>query len=489
MSKGPKLNRDVSKTRRDNLGLNSAFVAISTDLCPIINNVTPTVFYWIFFNWIYYDYKKKCNTNGERIDRKNFLMYLKQQDYYFIAGNYLAGKDMSEINGKDNIIKVLEKNENNGRYKFDRWYLKSDFGGLNYYEPGLTRLGLITESSNSEITFPVMTNKGEKLALEFENVIKDTEYFKKYRWKDQEDVMIPRDVLIEFGKKMNINLVGFDDVKKTFKEIITENEKLQDVIPNLFKTMQLLIYLKDQNMIKDNNSEVMRRIFFEDFSPKGKNIKLANEELIDIIRGWEVAMIRQYFTIGIELIWNYMLIILSEKSMNKEEWISSVIEKSKIDKQTLNQSVESYYESSTITFDEIQDYIKKCKSGDKESNLINGIKIMFSVVRRLDDRNDLENIKEYLIEGEPLSIQRFKNDIKKFQKDSMEAIIQHILKEYIIDRHRSIANKKLILGRDGFYFDYDERTEIYTQLEFSDFDLQGLRLPQAYRVAERLEII
>ena len=81
MSKGPKLNKNMSRTRRDNLGLNAPYTQLSSDLCPIINNVTPTVFYWIFFNWIYSDYIEKCKNRNEEPKRKEFLRYLKKKKY------------------------------------------------------------------------------------------------------------------------------------------------------------------------------------------------------------------------------------------------------------------------------------------------------------------------------------------------------------------------------------------------------------------------
>ena len=98
----------------------------------------------------------------------------------------------------------------------------------------------------------------------------------------------------------------------------------------------------------------------------------------------------------------------------------------------------------------------------------------YSEIIRIQDTNSKDDI--YLIANSDVKSSFYKNN-------------KEIIKSNYEDIQYDIANKKLILGRDGFYFDYDERTEIYTQLEFSDFDLQGLRLPQAYRVAERLEII
>ena len=47
--KGPILN-DISKsfTTRDNLGIEGVATTIQASICPIINTVTPRVFYWPF---------------------------------------------------------------------------------------------------------------------------------------------------------------------------------------------------------------------------------------------------------------------------------------------------------------------------------------------------------------------------------------------------------------------------------------------------------
>lgn len=482
MSKGPKLNRNISKTRRDNLGLNGPYTSISSDLCPIINNVTPTVFYWIFFNWIYYDYINKCKTNKEQFDRKNFLIYLKKQDYYFILANYLAEKDMNEINGKDNIVKIAEKQENNGKYTFNIYYLKNKFGGLNYYEPGLISMAFIGESSSSEI------DKGKELAKAFEDEIKDTEYYKKYRWVDEKKINVPKEVLVEYGKKMNITLEGFENAKKMFKENLLEN--LNDIYPNLEKTIELIKYLKENKFIETADGQVMRKIFYEEFSPKGKHTTIKNENLTELIRGWEIAMIRQYFTLGIEMMWSYLLVVLnSEGSMTKQEWIEKAIEKSIISEKDLKLTLKEYWEKVEIDFDTIQEYIENSKKNDKTSNLARGIKMMCATVKRLENRDDLKIFERYLNEGEEVSIKIFQENVKKFEDENIVEFLKYVLEKYIIDRHKKVANRKYMLGRDGYYYDYDLTTKIYTQTEYSTFEQQGLRLSQAYRVAERLEII
>ena len=98
MPKGPILN-NISKsfTTRDSLGIEGVATTIQASICPIINTVTPRVFYWPFLVWIYYDYYLCFGT--EKVDFNAFSQYLKRQDYFFVMANLLIeGSDQSNMN-------------------------------------------------------------------------------------------------------------------------------------------------------------------------------------------------------------------------------------------------------------------------------------------------------------------------------------------------------------------------------------------------------
>lgn len=60
------------------------------------------------------------------------------------------------------------------------------------------------------------------MAKAFEAVIKDTEYYKFYRRKDK---AVPRSVLEEYGKVINIGLKGFDKCKSLLWHHMFEDDR------------------------------------------------------------------------------------------------------------------------------------------------------------------------------------------------------------------------------------------------------------------------
>ena len=108
MPRGPILN-DISRsfTTRDSLDNEGIATTIQTSICPIINTVTPRVFYWPFLVWIYYDYYRFSGV--EKVSSDTFSAYLKRQDYFFIMANLLTeGSDQTGLNGKQQTLKDID---------------------------------------------------------------------------------------------------------------------------------------------------------------------------------------------------------------------------------------------------------------------------------------------------------------------------------------------------------------------------------------------
>lgn len=220
MKKGPLLNNNSRKfTTRDSLGIESVAASISRDLCPIVNTVTPRAFYWAFMVWIYYDFYNYSGIKERTVDvfDKN---YLKRQDYFFVLSQLLTeGSDQINLVGKQNSQDDINKNPN-GPYVFNADYFVSRYGGMQYYNAGCITMDYIrdVDDNNKRFSFPKLTTEGEKMALEFQSTFKNTEYYKHYRLND---VPVPKDVLIEYGKAINIGLNGFESCKYPKKASIT----------------------------------------------------------------------------------------------------------------------------------------------------------------------------------------------------------------------------------------------------------------------------
>ena len=87
---------------------------------------------------------------------------------------------------------------------------------MQYFNAGLFSMGYIfyrKDENGKKADFPTLTGDCEKMALAFQNVIKDTEYFKNTEYRLKENP-VPREVLVEYGNIINLALKGFDDCKK-----------------------------------------------------------------------------------------------------------------------------------------------------------------------------------------------------------------------------------------------------------------------------------
>ena len=483
MNNGPKLNTfTTNPTKRDSLGVESVATSISAEICPIINTVTPRPFYWAFMCWIYYDYYKSVSV--EKRTYKSFDQFLKRQDYFFVLSQLLIdGSDRTNLVGKDKTTKDLNKNES-GMFECNRSYFKTKFGGMQYFNAGLFSMGYIfyrKDENGKKADFPTLTGDCEKMALAFQNVIKDTEYFKNTEYRLKENP-VPREVLVEYGNIINLALKGFDDCKKLLKETLF-SERVNNQSYNY-----ALFLNKKENIYLTNKAEA-RNVLYDYYSPRGdkRNYPL---ELKEIINNWEIVIGRQYFAASLELIWKYMLSVL-ERPKTKKEWIEYCLNDSSFDID-INNNLETIINDCNYSFDEREKMIKTGSSNSKSANygmnVVNGIKVLLSVYNRFKNREDFsDNSKQYLMYGFPVSIVELDRLVKEYSNKPIYEFISYIMDKWLIDHHYSTALEKLYGGRDGFYF---ELTDGYYFKKYDfEFKFQGNRFIQLMQVMKDLDLI
>ena len=315
--KGPLFNvRSSKKTNRDNLGIDNVFSSITGTLCPVINTVTPSPFYWCFLTWAYYD----AHENAKILlkDTKTYDTYVRRQEYFIVLANVLyGGNDLSLLNATDNIKRYISDDKTLYDYH-DDYYGKS--GGMYYYVAGLYSMKLFKDNDQDSRYYPRITKTGEKLALLFESKIKDTTYYKEYRLGTGS---VPKDVLIEYAKSINSMLKGFDECKSIIKESLFYSEKHKF----LFQSSQYLNYIHNKvHNLNNVKSDDVRRILYDEFSYYNKNKYSYPKDLDEVIVGWEVAVGRQYFTMGIEIIWKQILDVLNANILTLDEWLDNIFE-------------------------------------------------------------------------------------------------------------------------------------------------------------------
>ena len=483
MNNGPKLNSFTTNfTTRDSLGVESVATSISSEICPIINTVTPRPFYWAFMCWIYYDYYKSISV--EKRTYKSFDQFLKRQDYYFVLSQLMIeGSDRINLVGTRKTTKDIKKNKSE-MFECNRNYFETKFGGMQYFNAGLFSMGYIfyrKDENGKKAEFPTLTGKCEKMALAFQNVIKDTEYFKNTNYRLKENA-VPKEVLIEYGKTINLSLKGFDECKKLLREtLFSERINNQSYNYALFLNKKEKIFLTDK--------VEARNVLYDYYSPRGDN-RNHPKELKEIINNWEIVIGRQYFAVSLELIWKYMLSVL-ERPKTKKEWIEYCLNDSSFE-MDINQNLETIIDDCNYSFVEREEMIKKgsnnSKSANYGKNVDNGIKVLLSVYNRFNNREDYSDAsKQYLMYGFPISIYELDRLVKKYSDKPIYEFISYIMDKWLIDHHYATALEKLYGGMDGFYIELTDG--YYFKKSNFEFEFQGNRFIQLMQVMKDLDLI
>lgn len=486
MSKGPKLNNtNRNFTTRDNLGIGSATTSIQAELCPIINTVTPRAFYWIFMVWNYYDFL--MNVDKSKWNKTEFdKPFLKKNDYFFVLSNLLVEEpDQYNLVGKEKTDIDIKKNPE-GPYPYNRDYFVSTYGGMQYYNAGCLTMNFITERDDEKtFGFPRITEKiGKPIALAFESVIKETEYYQKYRLSNKP---VPKTVLEELGRKLTLHLDGFDECKRLLREAIFEpkaNANLDNC--RLIESGKYVELLYNEYGLYNPSLRDMRQALYDYFSPRGEYKYPIIDFLQNIANDWEIVVGRQYLVIGIELIWKYMIEIISTP-LSLNEWIKQSIDSSiwTID---YNLSLNEIVPLCDFAFEEREAFIDKGRgrSKDIELNVENGIKIMLSVYNRFRERKELN--QDYLKFGEEVSISSLIDLVEEYRERPLKDFVGYVMSEWIVKQHHITAFNKMIENRDGYYFEYIDG--LYIQKEWKPSPaFQDIRLINLISVMEDLDML
>ena len=488
MEKGPKLNNTIKNfTSRDNLGIEGVSTSIQRELCPIVNTVTPRAFYWIFMVWNYYDYLTNSGLKSDNWNLNTFdKPFLKKNDYYFVLSNIMTPEsDRKNLVGKEKTEENYNNNKD-GLFEYDREYFATRYGGMQYYNAGCLTMGFISAINNKgeKYKFPRLTEEiGKPMAIAFENVIKDTEYYKKYRLKNSK---IPKDVLEEFGKVVSLDLKNFSECKKLLKEVLfTPTKNINFNNEKLIQSAKYIKLLHNKYNYKYFSLKEMREILFDYFSPRGEYKYQYDSELKDIITDWEVVIGRQYFTMSIELIWKYMLSIL-DIPMRLNDWIQKSINTSQLTFD-VNTKLSEYVDKCNYDFDKREEMIEQGyrKSKNINLNIDSAIKILLSLYNRFKNRNDVN--EDYLEMGDNISIKGLINFVDEYKEKSIYELLIHIMKNWIVEQHKTTAFNKMVEGRDGYYFECING-EIYSKKTDAEPDFQGIRLIQLNQVMKDLDM-
>lgn len=490
MPRGPILN-DISRnfTTRDSVGIEGVAATIQASVCPIVNTVTPRAFYWPFMVWLYYDYHQ--NIGRDKPDYDSFNNYVKRQDYFFVLANLLIdGSDRSNLVGKLQTERDKEENKE-GPYPYNPKYFQSRYGGMQYYNAGCLSLYFITDkdsASNQYYSFPKLSREGEQMALAFREVIKETRYYQQYRLQNRP---VPRDVLEEYGRVIRFDLWGFNKCKEILRKHFFEDERtrqLSERSRTLRESRDYILLLVNQAHLQNVSGVDLRRALYDFRSPDGASIILP-EDLKTVANKWEIVIGRQYFTIGLEMIWKQMLEQLNEP-MTGNEWLNIVLGASSfsIDLQSPLSDVSG---AAPLTFDRMEEMVADARHGRKmENSLENGLRIMLSVYDRFHKRDDFGEEKAFLWygnESRSISLQELFDKVEEYKGKTVLTFLAFLMRKWLIEQHYFTAFEKMMQNRDGFYYEFINGRYV-RKFKFG-LDFQAIRLTSLTQVMRDLDIL
>lgn len=480
MSNGPKFNnikRDFAK--RNSMGYDEVINSLQEQASPIITNVTDNVFYIGFIIWSINDYLN--NTEEKFRSTSGMNSHFKIQNYFFTTSFLLKDINSVGASGNEYIRGYVIRNKTD-MFEYYPNYIETLQTTMGYYKPGLTPLFLLmTETTDGEsLKYPHITPYGIELANVFESIIKNTEYFKKYR----NSTTVPRNVLVELGNCVNLHMKNIPALQKKIYEILFDNKYNKEYLKNLSLNKDYLLYTFDT--YKCNFNDEIRKILYDYYSPRSLN-KFLPKELENTAKMWEIILGRQYFTIGLSMIWKHVLNLLDEP-MVEDKWIEKVRNKI-LENLNSDETVELLLSKSNFTYEEREEMLKIRVRQIRSNLLVDGLKIMLSVYNRFDNREDLTDYSEMFGTSDtydtiPLIV--FFDSVKKYKKDSAVDFLIVIMKRLIL-QNKMIGYKKLQRGKNGYYYEYNNG--YYFKLLDYEYDYAGNRMFNIYRALEDLNLL
>ena len=481
MSKCPLFN-DIKKKDafRSSLGIEETINTMQSDLCQAIGNNTSYAYYYAFITWAFYDYE--LNTDKVDYSFNGAYEYLKKQNFFFSLSYILNDPTVVGAIGYD-YINRMDLNANS--FSYQEQYLQS-LQSLEYYYASLDTLLLLKNDSldGDKLSHPTITEYGKELAVEFEKVISNTDYYKKYRLSG---VNIPREVLIQLANTVDLHLTKNKELKECLKNIFFDN-KYVDLENGLRSTKDYVLFIDskyDISYLKNN----MRNVIYDYFSPRGYNYDYP-EELKDVVKKWELVCGRRYFTLGISIIWKYMLPIISEP-LSFNEWVEKCLNYYEYDFD-FNEKLSDYIDRIDLSYEKREEIINRDRKDgfeDKES-ICNGIKLILSVYKRFIDRDDINPNISYIVnsDSDTLPLYAFFDIVNKYLDEPIYKFIEYLMMNYLIKQNERTAYRKM-MNENKYGYHYEEFNNKYVLSRHYYFGLGNDRIIALIRILKDLNML
>ena len=469
MAKGPIINKHKGKNvPRDPLGILGVSQSIVDEICPIINSVTPNAFYWIFLNWIYYDYYaiRRLDLNSKiKIDD-----YIKTLNYFMVLGNKLNNVNYNSMMGNQYFTKLLENSSD--AYSYDEKYI-ANLTTIYYYNGALYTARLISnfDKDGNNLGHIVFCKKGENLAVSIYDLIKETKFYKEYILKNNYE-NVPASVIKEFAEIASFKMEKLTKAKELLRFDFFNECKELTIHEKLIKH-----FYYDMNM-KDINEKDLRKYLCNYYSPRWDNNDI-EPELKQTIARWEVLVNRHFFVTTLYLLFSDFIMDLHTTEYKKyiEEFVSNLDDIKLVD----------FLNSNKIRSDEIMSILAKKK---KENSLIDVLKIFSTIYYSLNNRDDIDTnalLKDNY--GTSISLDKMLNDIEKYKNKTLKEYVIYVINEYIVNQHLKTARRKFLYGENNYYFTIEGEMIYKVNYDSLDMGLQNMRINQTISVMKDLDML
>lgn len=454
--KGPKLNKCnfYEVPGEDNLGIKYVAINISDELQEGITSVTPRARYWSFYSWVLYDFI--FNSEAEKSPAA-FKKYLKRQEWYFILSNLSYNSLVSGLQGSRAGIAAW-RNDKTSEFSGNLTYLSNSLGGYGIYRNVLKIIGVTAQDNPEEdVYIDRLTTLGKELAIAFETEIKETEYYISYR---NSDLDVPREVIIEYGKKAHIADIGNTKDGRLLKDLFLPAKGIGKASVRT-SSMYFYKYILNSKKVRSLSESEWRAAFFDEYSPKGYKAKPIPKEFDKVAKGWEIFSARVFFTYALEGIWTRTLLKMSFGPVNRRKLIELML--LEIDTNLLENDLQSHInkintspETRVINIRNITDCNNDC--------LTSSLNIMISIFLRINDRGDFGNYEKSLLNIgslDQLSLNSWIDTVYTHLNQPVAEIMVFIIDRMILNQHVKTALDKLHYTGNQTYHFFEEDGLLY----------------------------
>jgi hypothetical protein len=344
-------------------------------------------------------------------------------------------------------------NQSGDSIRYRSNYLNAYLGGYNTYGNVMKTLGLTKEGDSSiGVYIDRMTPRGKELAEAFRETIKDTEYYKTWRWSEND---VPRSVILEYGNAAGLNrLEGSKDFPLLRDLFLREDS---EAVADQLRTLSMQYYI---DIVRESNgmalgNRTFRTFMYDVFSPRGDRRRPYPEQLDTVVKGWEIYQGRQLFTYSLETMWSYLLELLSRRTRSTNELLGHVFEELRSSQAALDKHLEEVTAQTPLTSEKREQIFDFMNTETTSlAKIWYPFLVMLDVRCRFHDRDDHKPLhKEFLASGDRthLSLSTWIRDVEKFRERPVEDILAYIMRYYVLRQHQQVALNKLVTTRNETY--------------------------------------